>query len=96
MKLIRLTKLKEFTDQWGTWVICRDTNKQEWTVPRAVYDQFKYLGLPTIDKDMELEFNQLFKGKHYPELPKEMRYRIIKQMLERCTQEPIEFLFPNI
>jgi len=96
MRFTRLTKTGQFSDQWGEWVVCTDINKQEWTVPQAVYDQFKYLGLPTIDKEMEAEFNQLLKGKHYPKLPKEVRYRMIKQMLERCTQEPIEFLFPNI
>lgn len=96
MKLIRLKKLKEFQDRWGVWVVCEDSNKRRWTVPKAVFDEFKYTGLPTLDPKMEAEFHRWFAGKHYPDLPKKERYDLIKQLLETCTQEPIEFLFPNI
>ncbi len=96
MKLIRLNKLREFTDQWGAWVVCSDPHHKEWTLPKTVFEQFKYLGLPTIDESMEAEFHKLLGGRHYPEIPKANRHHLIKQLLEICTQEPIEFLFPNI
>ncbi len=95
MKLVKLKKLREFQDRWGEWVICKNANKQ-WCVPKAVFEEFKYLGLPHLDPKMEAKFHKWLVGKHYPELPKEERYRFIKQLLETCTQEPIEFLFPNI
>ncbi len=96
MKLVRLKNLGGFADQWGEWVVCEAVNKQQWVVPKKVFEQFKYLGLPTLDPKMEATFHRWLVGKHYPALPKEERYRLIKQMLETCTQEPIEFLFPNI
>ena len=93
---MKLIKLKEFNDQWGKWVVCETLNKQQWCVPKAVFEEFKDLGLPSLDPKMEALFHEWLVGKHYPALPKEERYRLIKQLLETCTQEPIEYLFPNI
>ena len=95
-KFLRLKKLREFKDRWGEWIVCKDWKEQQWTVPKPVFEQFKYLGLPELDPTAEAQFNKWFTGKHYPEIPKEERYHLIKLLLETCTKEPIEFLFPNI
>jgi hypothetical protein len=95
-RIAKLERISEFDDDYGHWIVCKDQKGREWTVKDKVFEEFRFSGFPYLREEVEAEIHKLMSDKHYPEMSRQDRYTVIRQLLELATHKSLSELFPNL